>query len=77
LEQEGIQEVIREASSEHNVNVRILVDVRKQDDMEEIEEKVKWTRQSRSITFQASSFQTKNGTLIVDSVYSLTVEMNE
>jgi hypothetical protein len=40
LEQEGIMEVIREASSEHNVIIRILVDVRKQDDLKEIEEKV-------------------------------------
>jgi hypothetical protein len=51
LEREGILEVIREALSEHNVNIRILVDVRKQDDVKEIEDKVKWTRQGRSITF--------------------------
>jgi hypothetical protein len=80
LEKEGILKAIREASSEHNVNIRILVDVRKQDELKEIEEKVKWTRQSRSITFQPilkSSFQTKITTLIVDSIYSLTVEMKD
>jgi hypothetical protein len=80
LEREGILEVIREASSGHNVNIRILVDVKKQDDLKEIKEKVKWTRQSRSINFQPilrSSFQTKITTLIVDSIYSLTVEMND
>jgi hypothetical protein len=80
LEREGIMEVIREASSEHNVNIRILVDVRKQDDLKKIEEKVRWTRQSRSITFQPilkSSFQTRITTLIVDSIYSLTVEMKD
>jgi two-component system sensor histidine kinase VicK len=80
LEREGIMEVIREASSEHNVIIRILVDVRKQDDLKEIEEKVKWTRQSRSVTFQPilkSSFQTKITTLLVDSIYSLTVEMKD
>jgi two-component system sensor histidine kinase VicK len=80
LEREGIMEIIREASSEHNVNIRILVDARKQDDLREIEEKVKWTRQSRSITFHPilkSSFQTKITTLIVDSTYSLTVEMKD
>jgi two-component system sensor histidine kinase VicK len=80
LEREGIMEVIREASSEHNVNIRILVDVRIQDDLKEIEEKVRWTRQSRSITFQPilkSSFQTRITTLIVDSIYSLTVEMKD
>jgi two-component system, OmpR family, sensor histidine kinase VicK len=79
LEREGILKGIRDAS-EHNVNIRILVDVRKQDDLKEIEEKVKWTRQSRSITFQPilkSSFQTKITTLIVDSTYSLTVEMED
>ena len=57
-----------------------MVDVRKQDDLKEIEEKVKLTRQSRSITFQPilkSSFQTKITTLIVDSIYSLTVEMKD
>jgi hypothetical protein len=75
----GILEVIK-ASSEHNVNIRILVDMRKQDDLKEIEEKVKWTTQGRSITFQPilkSSFQTKITTLVVDSVYSLTVEMKD
>jgi hypothetical protein len=80
LEQEGIMEVIREASSEHNVIIRILVDVRKQDDLKEIEEKVKWTRQSQSIIFRPilkSTFQTKITTLIVDSTYSLTVEMKD
>jgi predicted CopG family antitoxin len=80
LEQEGILEVIRDASLEHNVNIRILVDARKEDDLKEIEEKVKWTRQSRSVTFQSilkSSFQTKITTLIVDSIYSLTVEMKD
>jgi two-component system, OmpR family, sensor histidine kinase VicK len=80
LEQEGILEIIKEASSEHNVNIRILVDVRKEDDLKEIEEKVKWTRQSRSVIFQPilkSSFQTRITTLIVDSVYSLTVEMKD
>jgi hypothetical protein len=80
LEQEGILEVIRDASLEHNVNIRILVDARKEDDLKEIEEKVKWTRQSRSVTFQSilkSSFQTKITTLIVDSTYSLTVEMKD
>jgi two-component system, OmpR family, sensor histidine kinase VicK len=80
LEREGILEIIREASSEHNVNIRILVDVRRQDELREIEEKVKWTRQSRFVTFQSilkSSFQTKITTLIVDSTYSLTVEMKD
>ena len=80
LEREGILEGIREASSEHNVNIRILVDVRKQDDLKEIEEKVKRTRQSGSITFQPilrSSFQTKITTLIVDSTYSLTIEIKD
>jgi two-component system, OmpR family, sensor histidine kinase VicK len=80
LEKEGILDVIREASSEHNVNIRILVDVRKQDDFREIDEKVKRIRQSRSIIFHPilkSSFQTKVTTLIVDSTYSLTVEMKD
>jgi hypothetical protein len=80
LEREGMLEVIKTSSSEHNVNIRILVDARKEDDLKEIEEKVKWTRQSRSITFQPilkSSFQTKITTLIVDSIYSLTVEIKD
>jgi two-component system, OmpR family, sensor histidine kinase VicK len=79
MEQEGILEVIKEVLSKHNVNIRILVDVRKQDDFKEMEEKVKWT-QGRPITFRPivkSSFQTKITTLIVDSTYSLTVEMRE
>jgi hypothetical protein len=79
LEQEGILEVIRGALSERNVNIRILVDVRKQVDFKEMEEKVKWT-QGQHITFRPilkSSFQTKITTLIVDSTYSLTVEMRE
>jgi hypothetical protein len=61
-------------------NIRILVDVGKQDDLKKIEDKVKWTRQGRSITFQPilkSSFQTKITTLIVDSTYSLTGEMKD
>jgi two-component system, OmpR family, sensor histidine kinase VicK len=80
LEQEGILEIIKEASSEHNVNIRILVDIRKQDDFREIDEKVKRIKQSRSVIFQPilkSSFQTRITTLIVDSVYSLTVEMKD
>jgi two-component system, OmpR family, sensor histidine kinase VicK len=80
LEKEGILDVIQEASSEHNINIRILVDVRKQDDFREIDEKVKWIKQSRSIIFHPilkSSFQTKITTLIVDSTYSLTVEMKD
>jgi two-component system sensor histidine kinase VicK len=80
LEKEGILDVIREASSEHNVNIRILVDIRKQDDFREIDEKVKRIKQSRSIIFHPilkSSFQTKITTLIVDSTYSLTVEMKD
>jgi hypothetical protein len=79
LEREGILEIIREATSEHNVNIRMLVDVRKQDDFKEMEEKVKWT-QGQPITFRPilkSSFQTKITTLIVDSTYSVTVEMRE
>jgi two-component system sensor histidine kinase VicK len=80
LEKEGILDVIQEASSEHNVNIRILVDIRKQDDFREIDEKVKLIKQSRSIIFHPilkSSFQTKITTLIVDSTYSLTVEMKD
>ena len=80
LEREGILEIIREVSSEHNVNIRILVDVRKQDELGEIEEKVKRTRQGPTITFQPilkSSFQTKITTLIIDSTYSLTIEMKD
>jgi two-component system, OmpR family, sensor histidine kinase VicK len=79
LEREGILEVIRKAL-EHNVNVRILVDVRKEDDRKDIEEKMKQAGQGRFITFQPilrSSFQTKITTLIVDSTYSLTVEMKD
>ena len=58
----------------------MLVDVGNQNDLKEIEEKVKWTRQGRSITFHPilkSTFQTKITTLIVDSIYSLTVEMKD
>lgn len=78
LEWEGILEVIKEASSEHNVNIRILVDVRKEDEAKEIKEKVKWAGHGRPINFQPilkPSFQTKITTLIVDSTFSLTVEM--
>jgi two-component system, OmpR family, sensor histidine kinase VicK len=80
LEQEGILEVIKEASSEHNVNIRILVDVRKEDEAKEIKEKVKWAGHGRPINFQPilkPSFQTKITTLIVDSTFSLTVEMKD
>jgi hypothetical protein len=80
LEREGILEVIKTLSSQHNVNIRILVDVGNQNDLKEIEEKVKWTRQGRSITFHPilkSTFQTKITALIVDSIYSLTVEMKD
>jgi two-component system, OmpR family, sensor histidine kinase VicK len=80
LEQEGILEVIKEASSEHNVNTRILVDVRKEDEAKEIKEKVKWAGHGRPINFQPilkPSFQTKITTLIVDSTFSLTVEMKD
>jgi hypothetical protein len=80
LEREGILKAIREASLEHNVNIRILVDVRKEDDLEEIKKKVKWAGQGQSIKFQPilkSSFQTKITTFIVDSVFSLTVEMKD
>ena len=52
LEWEGILEVIKEASSEHNVNIRILVDVRKEDEAKEIKEKVKWAGHGRPINFQ-------------------------
>jgi hypothetical protein len=70
LKREGILKVIKEASSEHNVNIRILVDVRQDDDMNKIKENMKWPGQGRSITFQPilkPSFQTKITTLIVDS----------
>jgi hypothetical protein len=72
LEREDILEVIKQASSERNVNVRILVDVSKDDDLKEIKEKVKWAGQGRSITFQPilkSSFKTKIKitTLMIDS----------
>jgi two-component system sensor histidine kinase VicK len=80
LEQEGILEVIKQASSERNVNVRILVDVSKDDDLKEIKKQVKWAEQGRSITFQPilkSSFKTKITTLMVDSTLSLTVEMKD
>ena len=80
LEREGILEVIKEASSEHNVNIRILVDVRKEDEAKEIKEKVKWAGHGRPINFQPilkPSFQTKITTLIVDSTFSLTVEMKD
>ena len=80
LEQEGILEVIKEASSDHNVNIRILVDVRKEDEAKVIKEKVKWAGHSRHINFLPilkPSFQTKITTLIVDSTFSLTVEMND
>jgi hypothetical protein len=80
LEQEGILEVIKEASSKHNVNIRILVDVRKEDEAKEIKEKVKWAGHGRPINFQPilkPSFQTKITTLIVDSTFSLTVEMKD
>jgi hypothetical protein len=80
LEQEGILDVIREASSEHSVNIRILVDVRKQDNLKDIEEKMKQIGQCPSITFQPilrSSFKTKITTLIVDSIFSLTVEIKD
>ena len=80
LEREDILEVIKQASSERNVNVRILVDVSKDDDLKEIKEKVKWAGQGRSITLQPtlkSSFRTKITTLIIDSTLSLTVEMKD
>jgi two-component system, OmpR family, sensor histidine kinase VicK len=80
LEQEGILEVIKEASSGHNVNIKILVDVRKEDEAKEIKEKVKWAGHGRPINFQPilkPSFQTKITTLIVDSTFSLTVEMKD
>ena len=70
LEREDILEVIKQASSERNVNVRILVDVSKDDDLKEIKEKVKWAGQGRSITFQPilkSSFKSKITTLMIDS----------
>jgi two-component system, OmpR family, sensor histidine kinase VicK len=79
LELDGILEVIREASSEHNVNIRILVDVRREVDLKEIKEKVKWAGHG-SIAFQPilkSSFQSKITTFIVDSILSLTVEMKD
>jgi hypothetical protein len=68
LEREDILEVIKQSSSERNVNVRILVDVSKDDDLKEIKEKVKWAGQGRSITFQPilkSSFKTKITTLMM------------
>jgi hypothetical protein len=80
LEREGILKAIREASSEHHVNVRILVDVRNDDDLKEIQEKLKWTGHDQSVTFQPIlkfSFQTKITTFIVDSIFSLTVEMKD
>ena len=79
MERDGILEVIREASSEHNVNIRILVDVRREVDLKEIKEKVKWAGHG-SIAFQPilkSSFQSKITTFIVDSILSLTVEMKD
>jgi two-component system sensor histidine kinase VicK len=62
LEPEGILDVIKDASSEHNVNIRILVDVRQEDEAKEIKEKVKWEGHGRPINFQPilkPSFQTK------------------
>ena len=76
LEREGILKAISEA----HVNVRILVDVRNDEDLKEIQEKLKWTDGGQSITFQPilkSSFQTKITTFIVDSIFLLTVEMKD
>jgi hypothetical protein len=67
-------------TSEHNINIRILVDVRQEDEAKEIKEKVKWAGHDRPIKFQPilkPSFQTKITTLIVDSIFSLTVEMKD
>lgn len=78
LEREGILDVIKDVLSEHDVGVRILVDIRKEDDVKEIEEKVKSAGQSRPISLQPilkSSFQSKITTFLVDSTLSLTVEM--
>jgi hypothetical protein len=80
LEEEGVLEVIKEASSEHNVKIRILVDVRQEGEAKEIKEKVKWEGHGRPISFQPilkPSFQTQNTTLIFDSIFSLTVEMKD
>ena len=76
LEREGILKAISEA----HVNVRILVDVRNDEDLKEIQEKLKWVGRGQSIKFQPilkSSFQTKITTFIVDSIFLLTVEMKD
>jgi hypothetical protein len=76
----GLLELIKQASSKRNVNIRILVDVSKEDELKEMKEQIKWTEESRSITFHPivkSSFKIKITTFIVDSTLFLTVEMKD
>ena len=56
------------------------MDIRKEDNSKEIKDKVKWEGQGLPITFipiLKSSFQSKITTFIVDSIFTLTVEMKD
>jgi len=86
LSQIGLLEIIRNLASEHGVDVKILVNIEKKDEIIaiskelEIEYKNGTLENNYSIDFRSamkSLFHTKVNTFIVDSSYSLTVEIKD
>jgi hypothetical protein len=71
LEEEGVLEVIKEASSEHNVKIRILVDVRQEGEAKEIKEKVKLGR-----AWSTYKFSTHLKAIISNSKYNTYIRLN-
>jgi two-component system sensor histidine kinase VicK len=86
LRQIGILEIIRELASEHWVDVKILVNMENEDEIIKISKELTIgynydaAEQNNSIRFRPamkSLFHTKITTFIVDSTFSLTVEIKD